>query len=103
MENRGLCPLTTSQIIEEYFIENRTRILDLAAYLDRLTRSADRRPASEDFRMRAFQQALQILSCDEPNKVDQIQLLFSDPTIELKPKLDTKSASGAWNPSQEVR
>jgi hypothetical protein len=102
MKNQGCCPLTTGQMIDEYFIENRTRILDLAAYLDRLLRSADGQPASEDFRMQAFRQALQILSSDEPNKVDQIQLVFSDPTVELKSRLDTKSASGAWNPAGEV-
>lgn len=103
MKNQGRCPLTTSQIIDEYFIENRTRILDLASYLDRLLRSADGQPAPEDFRMQAFKQALQILSSDEPNKVDHIQLVFSDPTTELKAHLDTKSASGAWNPVLEVR
>lgn len=103
MKNQGRCPLTTGQIIDEYFIENRTRILDLAAYLDRLMRPADGQPASEDFRMQAFQQALQILSSDEPDKVGHIQLVFSDPTVELKPQLDTKSASGAWNPAGEAR
>lgn len=103
MKNQGNCPLTTSQIIDEYFIENRTRILDLAAYLDRLMRSADGQLASEDFRMQAFQQALQILSSDESNKLDHIQLVFSDPTTELKAHLDTKSASGAWNPIREAQ
>jgi hypothetical protein len=103
MNKQGRCPLTTSQIIDEYFIENRTRILDVAAYLDRLLRSADSQPAGEDFRMQAFEQALHILSSTEPNKVDHIQLVFSDPTTELKAHLDTKSASGAWNPVPEVR
>ena len=103
MNKQGLCPLTTSQIIDEYFIENRTRVLDLAAYLDRLMRSADGQPMGEDFRMQAFEQALRILSSNEPNKVDNIQLVFSDPTTELKAHLDTKSASGAWNPIPEVR
>ena len=103
MNKQGLCPLTTNQIIDEYFIENRTRILDLAAYLDRLMRSADSQPAAGDFRMQAFEQALRILSSNEPNKVDQIQLVFSDPAIELKAQLDTKSATGAWNPVPEVR
>ena len=103
MKNQGRCPLTTSQIIDEYFIENRTRILDLAAYLDRLTRSADGKASAEDFRMQAFRQALQILSSDEPNKIDHIQLVFSDPTTELKAHLDTKSASGAWNQTREAQ
>jgi hypothetical protein len=103
MNKQGLCPLTTSQIIDEYFIENRTRILDLAAYLDRLMRSADNQPAAGDFRMQALEQALHILSSNEPDKVDHIQLVFSDPTTELKAQLDTKSASGAWNSVPEAR
>jgi hypothetical protein len=92
------CPLTTRQIIDEYFIENRTRLLDVAAFLDRLERSADGRPAGEDFRMEAFDRALCVLSAKGSSKMEQIQLVFSDPTIEPKEKLDTKSASGAWNP-----
>ena len=32
-------PLTAAQLIDEYFIENRTRLLEIAAFLDRLDRS----------------------------------------------------------------
>src|ERR1700730_10883281 len=71
-------PMTRRQLIDEYFIENRTKLLDLAAFLDRLDRaeeeafshqpsamSQDRAPNTErrtpntDFRMQAFQEALQ--------------------------------------------
>ena len=84
MTKKGTCPLTTGQIIDEYFIENRTRLLELAAFLERIDRSADCADSEEDFRMVAFHQALH------------------DPTIEPREKLDTKSASGAWNPASEV-
>jgi hypothetical protein len=97
MDRKGNCPLTTRQIVDEYFIENRTRILDLAAFLDRLDRSQDQVPGAADFRIRALQRALQMLASDGPAKIDQIQLLLSDPTTEPKAKLDEKSASGAWN------
>jgi hypothetical protein len=103
MDRLHTCPLTTSQIIDEYFIENRTRILDLAAYLDRLDCSADGQPAAEDFRTQALERALSVLSSKDPGKIDQIQLIFSDPTTEPRQKLDTKSASGAWNPAPEAR
>src|SRR5689334_24238705 len=99
MTKKGTCPLTTGQIIDEYFIENRTRLLELAAFLERLDRSADGSGAGSDFRMAAFQRALQVIASDVPDKMDQVQLLFSDPTIEPREKLDTKSASGAWNPA----
>ncbi|HXM96883.1 MAG TPA: hypothetical protein VN982_00255 [Candidatus Dormibacteraeota bacterium] len=98
----GTCPLTTRQIVDEYFIENRTRILDIAAYLDRLERSSDGDPASKDFRMDAFRRALLALSAEGNGKIEQVQLIFSDPTTEPKEKLDTKSASGAWNPAANV-
>ena len=99
---KGTCPLTTGQIIDEYFIENRTRLLELAAFLERLDRSADGTDAGADFRMAAFRQALQVIASNAPDKMDQVQLLFSDPTTEPRAKLDTKSASGAWNPASEV-
>ena len=99
---KGTCPLTTGQIIDEYFIENRTRLLELAAFLERLDRSADGVGAGADFRMAAFRRALQVIASDAPDKMDQVQLLFSDLTAEPRAKLDTKSASGAWNPASEV-
>jgi len=98
MNQIGSCPLTTRQIIDEYFIENRTRILELAAFLDRLGRSADQAAWASDFRMQAFSRALEALAAPSTGKVSQIQLLFSDPTTDPKPRLDEKSASGAWNP-----
>jgi hypothetical protein len=102
MTIKGTCPLTTRQIIDEYFIENRTRLLELAAFLERIERSADGADPHSDFRMAAFHQALRVLASDAPDKMDQIQFLFSDPTTEPREKLDAKSASGAWNPAAEV-
>jgi hypothetical protein len=99
MNQKGSCPLTTRQLIDEYFIENRTRILELAAFLDRLERSADGSSWTDDFRMEAFRRALETLAHPSTDKVDKVQLLFSDPTTDPKPTLDAKSASGAWNPA----
>jgi hypothetical protein len=99
---KGTCPLTTGQIIDEYFIENRTRLLEVTAFLERLERSADGVDAAADFRMAVFRRALQVIASNAPDKMDQVQLLFSDPTTEPREKLDTKSASGAWNPTSEV-
>jgi hypothetical protein len=101
MTKKGTCPLTTGQIIDEYFIENRTRLLELASFLERIDRSADGGDACGDFRMTAFHRALDVVASNAPDKMDQVQLIFSDPTIEPREKLDTKSASGAWNPATE--
>ena len=102
MTKKGTCPLTTGQIVDEYFIENRTRLLELAAFLERIDRSADGGDAGGDFRIAAFHQALHVLASNVPDKMDQIQFIFSDPTVEPREKLDTKSASGAWNSAAEV-
>jgi hypothetical protein len=87
--------LTANQIADEYFIENRNRVLEIAAFLDRLDR-ADPDRASRDFRLRAFADALDVLAKQHPDYLLQIQRLLSDPTTEPLPALDRKSAQGAY-------
>jgi hypothetical protein len=88
-------PLDAQALADEYFIENRNRLLELAAFLDRLDR-ADPARASRDFRLRALADALAILAGPGPNYVRQIQELLSDPTTEPIAALDRKSALGAY-------
>jgi hypothetical protein len=88
-------PLSARELVDEYFIENRTRLLEIAAFLDRLER-ADPSYAAQDFRMRAFTDALAHLS-RPADRLDRIQHLLSDPTTEPLSALDRKSALGAYN------
>ena len=92
----GTCPLTQQQLIDEYFMEVRAKLLDVAAFLDRMDRSVDRN-AEDDFRMLAMWQALQALCARTPGRVYDIQMIFSDPTNEPLAQLDRKSASGAFD------
>ncbi|HET8657313.1 MAG TPA: hypothetical protein VFL93_17430 [Longimicrobiaceae bacterium] len=87
-------PRAAPGLVDEYFIENRTRLLEIAAYLDRLDRAGG---ACADFRMRAFGEALQVLAGDEPERLRRIQMIFSDPTTEPLAELDQKSARGAYD------
>ena len=89
-------PLGVPELTDEYFIENRNRLLEIAAFLDRLDRVDSGRTRS-DFRIRAFREALTILASSSPNYVAQIQLLLSDPRSEPIPTLDRKSAQGAFD------
>jgi hypothetical protein len=92
------CPKTGKELVDEYFIENRTRLLEIAGFLDRLDR-VDETLADQDFRARAFREALAVLctaSADE-TRVTRIQMLLSDPTTEPLPALDQKSARGAYD------
>jgi hypothetical protein len=98
----GKCPLTTRQIADEYFVENRHKILDIAAFLDRLDRSSDGEDPAKDFRVIAFRKALALLNDSEPDRLRRIHMIFSDPTTEPRKKTDRKAAWGAYNPSLEV-
>jgi hypothetical protein len=89
-------PLGVPELIDEYFIENRNRLLEIAAFLDRLDR-ADPGRSRTDFRIRAFREALTLLASSSPHYVAQIQALLSDPRSEPIPTLDRKSALGAFD------
>jgi hypothetical protein len=92
-------PKSGRGLIDEYFIEARHRVLDIAAYLDRLERSGD--AATEgDFRQRALRDALAVLTEGPYPRVDRIQMIFSDPTTEPRAELDQKAAKGAYDPAE---
>jgi hypothetical protein len=99
----GTCPLTTRRIADEYFIESRHRLLDIAAFLDRLDRSQNGADPADDFRLRAFRQALEVLLEPTTGRLKRIHMVFSDPTTEPRPTLDGKAAYGAYNPGSEVK
>jgi hypothetical protein len=92
----GSCPLSQRQLVEEYFIEHRTKILDIAAFLDRFER-ASVRDAEDDFRMLAFRKALAaLLDTTGAGRMLEVQMLLSDPRTDLLERLDRKSAFGAY-------
>jgi hypothetical protein len=95
----GRSPLSPKDVVDEYFIENRTRLLEIAAFLDRLDR-AEPGYSDRDFRMQAFTEALAAMSAGS-GRLERIQLLLSDPTTEPLGALDRKSAFGAYDKSSK--
>jgi hypothetical protein len=93
-------PLTERQMLDEYFIEHRTQILDIAAFLDRLDRARDL-DAEDDFRLLALRGAVKALGASGPSRVGAIQLLLSDRQVRLQEHLDRKSAVGASEAASE--
>lgn len=94
------CPLSQQQLIDEYFMEHRVKILDLAAFLDRFERSVDKN-AESDFRIAAFRESLRELISAAPGRVERVEMIFSDQSTELLPSLDRKAAYGASIRQQE--
>jgi hypothetical protein len=79
-------------ITDLYFAEARSKLVDLAAFLDRVERSE----GADDFRMKSLRTALKELSSSEPEKAKRILMLLSDPTTEPVAAAGEKSACGAW-------
>ena len=81
-----------SRITDLYFAEARSKLIDLAAFLDRVERSE----GADDFRLKSLRAALRELGAPGPDKAKKILLALSDLTEEPIPQAGTKSASGAW-------
>lgn len=90
-------PLSRQRVVDAYFMEHRARLLDVAAFLDRVDRAAPAagEPAGDDFRMAAFRRALAILSDARPERARRVLELLSDPSTEPIPAAPTKGATGA--------
>ena len=84
--------MTRQQVLDLYFMENRAKLIDLAAFLDRV----DRAPGEADFRLTAFREALKHLSDGEPGRAKRVLLSLSDPTNDPIDQAPGKGASGAW-------
>ena len=71
-----------TDIFERQFLEMRCKVLDLAAALDRIDRAPGNNNVTNDPRRELLQQGINILLSDDPNRAEQIQLLFSDEYID---------------------
>jgi hypothetical protein len=69
--------LTRAEIIDAYFLEHRAKVLDIAAFLDRLDRAAQD-AGEEDFRVLALRDAVACLIDGEGDRVRRIQMRLSD-------------------------
>jgi hypothetical protein len=78
-------------LLDLQFIETRHRLLDLAAFLDRI----ERHPGEDDFRFTALKTALPILLEDRPDRAKAILEALSDPTTEPIPQAAFQGAFGA--------
>lgn len=84
--------MTRQQVLDLYFMDARHKLIDLAAFLDRV----ERHEGEGDFRYEAFRQAAEVLLSGESNKAAAVLNVFSDPTTEPIPAATTKAACGAW-------
>jgi hypothetical protein len=84
--------MTRQQILDLYFMDARSKLIDIAAFLDRV----DRSEGEADFRLGEFRKALGELDRGEPVRAKSVLMALSDPTIEPMAKAPGKGAVGAW-------
>jgi hypothetical protein len=70
-------PLPAPRALDQYFLEARSRLLDLAAFLDRVGRGENAEDIDADPRAGKIDQALEVLLSDQSNKAERIQQIFS--------------------------
>lgn len=89
-------PLSAREILDLYFIENRARLLELAAFLDRIDRAAGTEDVRTDHRYRALMQAFTLLRDGERCRAKGVQVVFSDRSAAPVDTAEPGPATGAW-------
>jgi hypothetical protein len=88
--------MTRQQVLDLYFLDARHKLIDIAAFLDRVERSKGK----EDFRLKAFRTALTRLTNGKKQKAKNALLAFSDLSTKPVEKAGMKGATGAWQQKQ---
>jgi hypothetical protein len=83
--------LNKKELLDLQFIDARARMIDIAAFLDRL----DRHDGESDIRLKYYKAALPILLEDRPDRAKAVLEAFSDYTAEISETAPFQGASGA--------
>jgi hypothetical protein len=84
--------MTRQEVLDLYFMDARSKLIDLAAFLDRVERAE----GEPDFRLAAFRRAADLLQGETPGRAKAVLMSLSDPTMEPLEKAPGKGAVGAW-------
>ena len=84
--------MTRQQVLDLYFLDARHKLIEIAAFLDRVERAKGK----DDFRIKAFRAALGKVKGGGKEKAKRVLLALSDPTTKPIPAATTKAACGAW-------
>jgi hypothetical protein len=83
--------MTRQQVLDLYFLDARHRLIEIAAFLDRVERA----DGKDDFRIEAFRTALAGLTKSKKQKAKNTLLAFSDTSTKPIDKAPGKGAVGA--------
>jgi hypothetical protein len=83
--------MTRNELLDLYFLDARARLIDIAAFLDRVERAS----GDADFRHKEFLKAIPILTDSAPDRARRVLESLSDPTTDPIEKAPGKGAVGA--------
>lgn len=75
-------PKTGKELLDMYFLQARSQVLETAAIFDRIERAEGGAEALDDPRLQKLREACDILKNGKRNRAEQFLLLFSDPVEE---------------------
>jgi hypothetical protein len=81
----SVAPLPSRTALDAYFLEARSKLLDLAAILDRIGRGGGSAEVDGDPRLARIRQALEVLHDQSGGRAERVQQIFSldyDPSWE---------------------
>jgi hypothetical protein len=87
-------PPTSVNLVDLGFMDSRSKLIDLAAFLDRVQKAGQ----DGDFRVQALKNALTLLSQDKPQRAKDVLLSFSDPSTDPIAQATMQGAIGAFKP-----
>ncbi len=93
-QSSAVAPSVGEALVENDFVPIRAKLLEVAAFLDRVERYG----VAGDFRCDALRQAVDIVADGKPERARRILELLSDPTKEPV-AASTGKAVGAWKRS----
>lgn len=79
-----MTPLTAPAALDQFFLDTRSRVLDLAAAFDRLDRGAG--DVAADPRLAKLRAAVEILLTPGPDRAERVQTVFSQAYDPAWPK-----------------
>ena len=93
--------MSPADVIDAYFLEHRSKLLDIAAFLDRVDRAGlsggGSETGDEDYRVAGLKRALTVVRDGRLDRAKRVLELLSDPTIDPIGSAGGKGASGAYD------
>ncbi|MFZ9882296.1 MAG: hypothetical protein ACO3QC_12950 [Phycisphaerales bacterium] len=86
-------PLSKRAVVDRYYLEHRAKVIDIAAFLDRVDRAQG--DGADDFRRTALEACCRILTDGQPERARRVLELLSDHSTEPIAKAPMKGATGA--------